>query len=392
MFAIRLTAPPPADATTTTGGDRQRAREVARSGLVFWGRFRAVSPDVIVVGRVERMRRIVTSVAILGTLAGCAAGEPASGGEGDPSEEFDQSVQDLEMEFGDDTKADVFGVDECDVLRPLLDAADGSIRSGFFLGVKGSAVIGGVAGPSGYDLVFDLYHHQATVSQYKGDGVALKLAGAGVEVYAGVANGFDYGVNDWNGYFVTTSLSLSLPFLEGFLSLDPALFVSAEDRNGDGIIGETEVLTPPDGVYGFGVGVEVSLSIPTGLPVGGSVIEGLWQPHPEAIRWFYDMFRDTRFFRVGGRLSVRLIDDRTGEECHPDWPEARPDQDCVIEFGDPGWSHTRRGLHLGYGVCSATAGCEVPASWPMSAAAIGVGAVRDAGGELAELCPDLVAP
>jgi hypothetical protein len=166
-------------------------------------------------------------------------------------------------------------------------------------------------------------------------------------------------------------------------------FVSGVDANEDGLISPTEVLVPPNGVYGFGVGLSVGVEVPTGLPIAGTVTEGLWQPYDTAIRHYYDELRNTRFLRVGSHLDVHLVDHETGRECHEDWPYSGTDEACVIEFGDPSWSHTRRGLHTGYGICTVTGRCAVPIAWPMSAAAIGVGALRDAGGAVRTLCPGL---
>lgn len=318
------------------------------------------------------------------SLAGCMVDAPAD-------DEFDEAVVDLQDEFGGDGtgKADIFGYDECDVLRPILAGTDAGIRSGFFFGVESQVAFAGATGFGGFDVVFDLYHHQMTVSRYYGAGVALALAGISVEVYAGFATGFEHGVSDWDGYFVTANLEIGLPFLREFFSLNPNVFVSAVDNDGNGLIGPTEIVAPPEGVYGFGMGIEVGVEIPTGLPVSGSLVEGLWEPHDEAIRWYYDRLSETRFARIGSRLNVHLVDHHTGEACDADWPYSGTDEECVIEFGEPDWNHTRRALHMAYGICTSTGGCEIPIAWPMSAAAIGVGAVRDIGGNLAELCPDL---
>ena len=338
--------------------------------------------------------RLAAVVPLFGSMSVVLAACAAQTGEPPPSDiQFDDAVADLSDEFGGSVggKADIFGLDPCQILSPVLSGTDATIRSGFFFGVEGNAVLGGVEGVGGYDVVFDIYHHQMTVSRYLGAGVGIGLAGGSVEVYAGFATGFQHSVSDWDGYFVTAEAELSLPFLREFLSVNPSVFVSGVDRNGDGFIAPDEALLPPEGVYGFAVGVEVGLEVPTGLPVGGTLTEGLWEPQPEAIRYYYDLLAGTRFARIGRHLSVRLVDEHTGFECDPGWPAVAPEQECVIEFGEEEWSHTRRGLHMAYGICTASGGCGVPISWPMSAASIAVGAVRDVGDDLSMLCPDLAA-
>ncbi len=154
------------------------------------------------------------------------------------------------------------------------------------------------------------------------------------------------------------------------------------DRSGRGIS------IPPDGVYGFSMGVELGVDLPTGLPIEGTVTQGLWQPYKRAIRYYYDRFRRTRFLGVGRHLDAHLVDQETGEACNADWPETDGQRDCVVRFGESTWSHTYRGLLVAYSICTASGGCGIPLSWPLSSGALAVGALRDAGDRVQRLCPD----
>jgi hypothetical protein len=338
-------------------------------------------------GATQKCRKARLLPIFLVAMIGCAAEPPVS-----TEAEFQDAVTELQREYGGEGKADIFGIDVCDALSPVLSGTDASIRSGFFIGVSGTAALSGLAGVGGFDVVFDLYHHQMTVSRYVGGGVALTPASSSVQVYAGFATGFEDGVADWNGHFVTATLSLSLPFVRELASLTPWVFVTGEDDDSDGFIAPDEVVVPPDGIYGFGVGVTVGFDVPTGLPISGSLVEGRWDPHPDAIRWYYDRLHETRFAGIGSPLAVRLVDRDTREECPADWPAADAERRCIIEFGEPEWSHTRRSLHMAYGICTASGGCAVPVAWPMSAASIAVGAIRDLDDDLSARCPELATP
>ncbi len=321
--------------------------------------------------------------------AGCAASPPGP----EPMEpeaaraQFEEAIGELQADYGGEGKADLFGVDACDLIEPLVAYGDAGLRAGLFMGVEGEGVLGAGRGFGGFDIVWDLYHQEMTVSRYFGAGVGTPGLGASIQAYVGYAQGFQHGVSDWDGYFVTFEGSVGLPFLREFLSAGAAVFVTGVDEDGDGLISPGEVLVPPDGVYGFQVGVELGVEVPTGLPVAGGVTEGLWEAHKPAIRYYYDKFRETRFARVGSRLSVALVDHETGEPCDEQWPEVDGERECIIRFGEPEWSHTRRALHLAYSICTATGGCEIPLSWPLSASAVAIGALRDANGGLASFCP-----
>jgi len=328
--------------------------------------------------------------ALVPWLVSCA-GAPVDQARVDEAEaDFGDAMADLQGEFGQDGKADLFGVDPCRFLAPLFAEGNDFTHAGLFVGVEGEGVLGATAAFGGYDLVWDLYHHQMSVSRYHGAGISTPKVGASVTAYAGFATGFHDGVGEWDGYFVTTAMDVGLPFLKDFLSLEPAVFVSGVDQNGDHVIAPDEVLIPPDGVYGFQIGVSLGFDLlPDPLPVGGEVTEGLWEPYKPAIRYYYDKLADTRFARIGTRLRVYLVDHQTGDLCAADWPDVDGERDCVVEFGERDWSHAHRGAHVAYSICSSLGGCGIPLSWPMSATAVAIGAYRDVGGAVEALCPDL---
>jgi hypothetical protein len=329
-------------------------------------------------------------VASLVVLAGCVSDNDWPQ---DPSSEaFTEAMGDLDGEFGGDGKADLFDdlvPDPCELLHPIFVHGDAMSRAGFFMGVEGDGVLGVSESFGGYDIVWDLYHQQMTVSRYGGYGVATPGIGASIEPYVGFAAGFEHGVSDWDGYFVTTEIHFGLPFLDDFVGIQTSLFVTGVDADDDGIIGTSEMLLPPEGVYGFGVGVTFGFELlPDIVPIEGSITEGYWQPYPWALRAFYDRLAATRFFWVGNRLTVQLVDHHTGQPCHPDWPEVDAHQDCVIQFGDPEWSYTRNATHVAYSICELSGSCAIPLSWPVAGTAIAIGAFRDFGGSFAEMCPD----
>ncbi len=292
-------------------------------------------------------------------------------------QDFQEAMNSLQGEYGVG-KADFFGVDPCKLLEPILEFGDQATRAAFFVGLEGGGALGLGRVLEGYDMVWDLYHQQMTVSRYVGAGIGGPGLGASLTAYTGLALGFQSGVADWNGYFVTTATELSLPFLKDFLSFNPAFFISGVDENEDHFIAPNEMLVPPEGVYGFSLGISAGFDmLPSGLPISGSITEGLWEPHKEAIRYYYDLFMDTRFLVFGHPLWVNLVDPETGEYCHEDWPLIDGERGCVIQFGESDWSHLHSGTHMAYSICTALGGCEIPLSWPMSGTAIALGAYRD---------------
>lgn len=308
-------------------------------------------------------------------------------GSSEPEDDFADEFGQMQDEFGAG-KADLLGfdIDPCSLLRPLASFGHDALRSGLALGIEGDGVLGAAYGQSGMDLVWDLYHQQMTVSRYAGAGVGVPGAGASVEAYVGAGFGFENGVEDWDGYFVNGEVEIGLPFLKDYLSLNPEGYVSGVDDNGDGIIGPSEILVPPEGVYGFNIAVSLGFDLlPTPLPVEGNVTEGYWQPYKEAIRHFYDEFSSTRMFGIK-KMQVRLIEPETGELCPAGWPEEEGELSCVIEFGDPDDSYVRRSLNTAYSICYITGRCAVPLTWPMSANAMAIGALRSSGLSFDDMC------
>jgi hypothetical protein len=328
----------------------------------------------------------ITGALGLVTLAtGCAIGDPQTG---QALDEFDQAYGDLSGEFGNG-KADLLGgrLDPCPLLQKLAPLGHDGTRMGLLLGVEGEGVLGPAVGFGGFDLVWDLFHQELTVSRYAGAGLGVPGAGASVQAYAGTAFGFERGVSDWDGYFVNAGLELGLPLLKDFISLNPTVYATGVDENRDGFIGPSEIRRPPEGVYGFSVGVSLGFDLlPEVLPVGGSVTEGYWQPYKSAIRALYDELEHTRVLGLR-RLHVRLVDEETGWECDPEWPAVDGDAECVIKFGDEGESYVGAALNTAYSICHVTGRCAVPLTWPLSAEALAIGAVRQSGLSIEEMCP-----
>lgn len=345
---------------------------------------------------IQPFGRLLAVVAAL-LIVSCAQPEPAPDTQDNPiNEEANGAFNDLydqfgEGEFGPDSKSDAFWehLDPCAVLGGIYEFADDFTQLGFFYGVEGEGVLGTAVGVGGYDVVFDLYHRQMTVSKYAGAGVGTPGLGVSLTVYAGVALGFHHGVSDWDGYFVTTELELGLPLLKDFIHLEPGFFVTGVDANDDNFIEPSEVLVPPEGVYGFSVGLSVGVdALPDVLPVGATLTEGLWMPHKRGIRTFYDQLKDESIMWFYD-LNVHLVDHSTGEACPSDWPDVEGERDCILEFGDEGMSNTKASLHLAWAMCTLNGGCLSPIAGSMALTAVAIGAFRDAGDRLDEICPDL---
>ncbi len=293
--------------------------------------------------------------------------------------------------FGKDSKADGFWdrLDVCKILGDVFQVGDQATRLGFFYGVEGEGVLGATYGMGGYDVVFDLYHRQMSVSKYFGMGLGVPEISASLSFYVGVALGFQHGVSDWDGYFVTAETELGLPFLKDYISLEPAFFVTGVDRNDDNVISPDEVLVPPEGVYGFSVGLSVGVdALPDVLPVSGALTEGLWMPHKKAIRYFYDVLSDVSLFGVVD-LDVELVDHETGELCPEDWPDVDQEADCILEFGQNASSNTKAALHEAWAICTLNGGCLFPLAGSAALASVAIGAFQDAGEALTDMCPDL---
>ncbi len=340
--------------------------------------------------------RAVAAVFFTLLISACA-GDPPSVHDDPINAEANDAFNDLygefdEGSFGPDGKQDWFWerLDACEVLGGIYEFSDDFTRLGFFFGAEGDGVIGSAVGLGGYDVVFDLYHRQMSVSKYAGMGVTTPGLGVSVTFYQGVAVGFEHGVSDWDGYFVTTSAELSLPLLKDFIHLEPAFFVSGVDENDDNFIDPGEVLVPPEGVYGLSIGLSLGVdALPDVLPVGATLVEGLWEPHKRGIRFFYDWLKEVDFFWY--YLDVHLVDHGTGELCPDDWPDVEGERDCILEFGDETMSNTRASLHLAWAMCTVNGGCLSPLAGSMALAAVAIGAYRDAGDSLEEICPELAA-
>ena len=309
-------------------------------------------------------------------------------------EDFVDSVVDLQATFGADDKMDLISRAEvCQMIAPVAKYGDALVRSGFVMGIEGTAVVGMFDGFGGYDLVCDLYHQQFTVSKYGGSVQTMDELAITATAYVGYAAGFRTGVSDWHGYHVQASLEVGLPFLDDLVSLEITGFRSAIDQNNDGVADASEVLMPPDGLFGYTVGITAGIdAFPDPLPVEVTLSDGYWDPHKQVIRTYYERFKKARFLGIKIPIKVRLVDTADGSECHPDWPEQEEERDCAVEFGDPDTSHTRRSIHLARSLCTATYGCALPVTWPVAGSAIAVGKLRDMGLAPSELCPGIEDP
>lgn len=289
---------------------------------------------------------------------------------------------------GDDIKADLFGFlpDPCDLLRPLSAVGEDALHAGFIAGFEGNVQMGPMVDWGGYDLVWDLYHHQMTVSQYSGRGVGLPDAGGNGGVYVGMAFGFEHGVADWDGSFLSAEVDFGIPHFQDFISVSPSFFVTAIDENGDGLATPDEIVAPPDGIYGFNIGVNLGFDIwPEVAPVDVVIKEGTWQPHQNGIAHFYRKFKARR--SLFGSVEPHLVDHHDGTPCPEDWPAKNPERQCIIEFGDASQTHLKRSMMTARSICQATHGCATPLSWPISITTLAIGELRDQGISYAALCP-----
>lgn len=353
-------------------------------------------------------------------IACAAAGEPADpdmGGEAsdcagnsampEADSEFADAIGDLR---GENDAADTAGAGDpacaggdeagdfgfipkpCSILRPYLEIGDDIKKMGVVLGVEGEGVVAGITGFAGYDLVFDLAHHQMTVSKYKGGGIGVPGFSVQGQIYMGVALGFEHGVADWDGWFVNASAEIDLTEYIPIVGLVTDLgltftgYLTGKDNDGDNFIGPTEILAPPNGVYGINAGISAGVGLEIDdfdlIPFSGNVTEGYWSPHNAWIRQFYDYFTSGWF-----PINARLIDDHDGSACPANWPTEAPTKSCVIEFGDPKSSHIKRSLDTARALCSVTGSCASPLSWPLATLAVGIGALNSSGLSLSKFCP-----
>jgi hypothetical protein len=310
------------------------------------------------------------AAALLGTACVSSSDAP------DPQAEFQASFELLASQAG------ASGTNRCQALGLFRELGDDALHSGFTVGVEGVGVLGALAGFGGYDIVWDLYHQELTVSMYGGPGVATPGAGASVSFYAGIGLGFAHGVSDWDGYFLTATADVGIPLLKKLVHLEASGFVSAV-RDPQGSL---RPLAPPAGVYGLTFGVSVGVGIdlvPT--PVSGNLTVGLWVPHKGAIRRVHDELRAHRIFGIRP-LVARLVDHETRAPCHADWPAVDGERDCVVALGKRDATPAQRSLHVAYSICALSGGCLVPLAFQMATAALAIGTIRAHGHDAASDC------
>lgn len=303
-----------------------------------------------------------------------------------------ETVYELQATFGADNKTDLMSkADVCELIEPVARYGDALIKSGFLIGLEGTLVAGFVDLYGGYDIVWDLYHQQLAVSSYHGSVTTMDEFSVSGTAYVGFVAGLRGGVGDWFGFHESLSLEIGLPYLDDYLSLELTGFRAAVDQNGDGVADVTELLPPPDGVFGYSIGLTLGIdALPDPLPVEVSANAGTWQPHKTRIRAYYERFREATLFGVELPIAVSLVDAADGSACDPDWPSTDEERNCVIQFGKPGTSHTRRSLHLVRSLCKVTHSCGLPLTWPLAGAAVAIAKLRDLGLTPSDLCPDVV--
>lgn len=312
------------------------------------------------------------------------------------NERFRENVEKLTQEEKLKTgkKEDFLGLKgPCDVLGPIAEASEDKFdaKMGVYMEMSGSFNVGPKKVLGGADLVLDLYHHQLTVSTFKGDGLTTSVGGSGeISLEAGFAHGFDQSANDWLGYFATGEFDFSLPVLKNFAEGNVGTFVGASDLDDSGNIDSMEeVGEPGENVFGGYVGVTVSAGFEPvfgSSPVTASAERAFWKQHKGATEELHQVLSGKlfKFFRLDPRLVTP-----EGEPCPSDWRGEGSDQGCVIEFGEDGESHTKRGLKTAAALCIATGGCQaVPLTAPATVHALSIGAVRDAGSSVDKYCED----
>ncbi|MFT7624651.1 MAG: hypothetical protein ACI9WU_003839 [Myxococcota bacterium] len=347
---------------------------------------------------------LVITLLVITLLIGCgeapatldwqpAPEEPEAAAEPDMAD-FEDSVFDLQATFGSDDKQDLVSrASVCQLIAPVARYGDAIIQGGLVLGIEGTLVVGPIDAFGGYDMVWDLYHQEFTVSRYGGSITTMDEAAISGTAYIGFAAGLRGGVGDWYGFHEAVSVEVGLPFLDDFFSIDVTAFRSAVDQNGDGVADASEVLAPPDGVFGYTVGLTLGVdAVADPLPVELTLQEGYWEPHKELIRKHYDRLRSAKVLGFDLPIAARLIDTADGSECAENWPDDEPDRDCAIALGKPDTSYARRALHVARSMCHVTKSCALPMTWGLAGAAIAVGKLRDMGLTPSQLCPDVVDP
>ncbi len=145
------------------------------------------------------------------------------------------------------------------------------MHTAFYAGASGSAfyprgVITTQNATRGFDLVFDFFHRELIATTFTGAGTSrsIGLPGLGVaaQAHAGLAVGLEGGVSNWLGFFHDVGVGGPLAKISSHmpLSFSTSRFIGAVDHNGDGHIDtDSELLYPPNGVYGGELGVSVQL-------------------------------------------------------------------------------------------------------------------------------------
>jgi hypothetical protein len=286
-----------------------------------------------------------------------------------------------------DDSADLIGglPEPCELLGPALEIGDEFLKMGFVVGVEGRFAFGPHTDLGGYDAIFDLYHRQARVVWRRGAvaGIPLLNAGASAEAYAGMAFGFERGVTDWNGRFKKVAGSISIPYMPQFIKLAPEAYVTGEDADGDGAIGFTELVPPPEGMFGFNIAVSASFGIQWGA--SPSVAAGSFGQHGEGTREIYDRMRSVKI--AGLRSPVlRLVDGADGSACPEDWPATEPDRNCVIQFGAVDADPVMSALDMAHGICALTGNCAFPLSLQMGTQGVALGMLQKSGAKPSDIC------
>ena len=241
---------------------------------------------------------------------------------------------------------------------------------------------------SGYEVVFDLYPNQMSVSAYRGKGVKSGVGvGGSVSYSESIAIGFHHSVSDWHGYFSSASVSagVPLPWISHLANVNVGYVQSAIDSNQNGRIEPREMLPPSQGIYGGSIGVSLGANVLPSLPITATVYEGFWRSHKGAIHIYYDLVKRVRLGKA--QLTARLIDADHGQICSEDWPNTDGHRDCFIEFGHPNKRYTKSSFHQAVAICHINGACLSPLSGPSALGTIALGALRDAGSDLNGLCP-----
>lgn len=280
--------------------------------------------------------------------------------------EFQQAMDDLGLEAASMGKADFIGwlKDKtlCGTLNILSSAGEHTRSTLYF---NGRAYLGGAVaqGFIGHDNVWDLFHHQATVSSYKGAGVGTNL-GVELDAYAGFAFGAAQEASEWNGYFVSSDVDVKVPFL-GKAGL--TCFITGVDDNQNGIIGPTELRLPPQEIYGCALELSKTFGwSPIPLPVDVEFNEGQWRNNAQKTIKLADRDED--------KLQATLVESASG--------------DLYVQYGDESMTHLERGKLVAKSILrSIWYGVKDPLVGPSAAlSSLAMGLWLDHGDELLENC------